>query len=264
MQTLTLQNRLGLPITTSLLTPSNPPRGLAILLHGLGGFRTQKHMQTIAETFLSNDYAVLNIDATNSIGDGGGRYEDATMQKHYEDLEDVIAWAKHQPWFIAPFILTGHSLGGYAVARYAEEHPEEVRALFPFANVVSGELSFEANERFKPGKLAAWKETGWFIRTSKSRPDIEMRLPWSHMEERLNHDLRPHADKLTMPVLMIVGSEDDSTPPDHQRGFFDMLPDQSIPRKEIHIIPGAPHTFKAPEHLAELAKTLDAWVKKIL
>ena len=182
------------------------------------------------------------------------------MQRHYNDLVDGTAWAKTQPWFITPFVIAGHSLGGYAVARYAEEHPEEVKAVFPFANVVSGELSFEANERSKPERLKEWKETGWFIRTSNSKPGTVMRLPWSHMEERLNHDLRPHADRLTMPVLMIVGTEDDSTPPDHQQIFFDLIPGNE---KELHIIDGAPHTMKSPEDLAQVKEILDAWIKKI-
>lgn len=52
MQTLTLQNRNNLKINTDLHTPSNSSKGLTILLHGLGGFRTQPHMQTLVQAFL--------------------------------------------------------------------------------------------------------------------------------------------------------------------------------------------------------------------
>lgn len=59
---------------------------------------------------------------------------------------------------------------------------------------------------------------------------------------------------------MIVGSEDDSTPPDHQRGFFNIIPSHD---KEIHIIEGAPHTMKKPEHLEQVSEIVDALVKNI-
>ena len=86
----------------------------------------------------------------NSIGDSGGKYEDATIQDHYKDLVDVIAWAKTQNWYREKFVLAGHSLGGYAVARYAEDHPEKVKAVFPYALVVSGELNWKASQQFNP------------------------------------------------------------------------------------------------------------------
>ena len=232
------------------------PKGLAFLEHGLGGFKDQKHFFLMAEIFLNHGYTVVNFDATNSIGESEGRYEDATMQDHYEDLVDVIAWAKTQDWYKEPFMLAGHSLGGYAVARYAEDHPSEVKALFPFALVVAGELSFEAAERNKKEETAAWKETGWTDRTSNSKPGVEMRLPWSHMEERLKHDLRPNANKLTMPVLFVVGEKDSSCPPDHEKILFDLVPG----KKEFHIVPDAPHTFKTPEHLAQLQTILSNWL----
>jgi len=61
-----------------------------------------------------------------------------------------------------------------------------------------------------------------------------------------------------MPVLMIVGDQDDSTLPEHQKIFYERLPG----KKEFHIIKGATHTFKDPEHLKELEEIFDQWIKK--
>src|SRR5262245_46916455 len=129
--------------------PKNP-RGLAFVMHGLAGFKEQPVVLAIAETFFSQNYIVVNFDATNSIGESGGTYEAATAQNHYEDLVDVIAWAKKQHWYREPFILAGVSLGGYASVRYAEEHPNEVKAVFPHALFVAGELNYKAMEKFEP------------------------------------------------------------------------------------------------------------------
>lgn len=255
MKTFSIQNRKDLKIVLDVSIPENPI-GLAFVLHGLGGFKDQKHIQLIADTFFEHGYTVVNFDATNSIGESEGRYEDATMQNHYEDLVDVVAWAKTQDWYMEPFILAGHSLGGYAVAQYAEDFPREVKGVFPFALVVSGELSFEAAKRYKKEETDAWKETGWTYRKSNSKPGIEMKLPWSHMEERLKHDLRPNADKLTMPVLFLMGEKDESCPPDQEKILFGLVPG----KKEFHTIPDAPHTFRTQEHLEALKAVLTDWL----
>ena len=256
VQKFSIKNRYGLEIVGDVII-AEKSIGLAFVLHGLGGYRTQPGMQMIAQTFFENSYSVVNFDATNSTGDSGGGYEHATMQAHYEDLVDVIDWSKKQDWYMEPFVLAGHSLGGYAVARYAEDHPEVVQAVFPFALVVNGELSWKANEH--SGELQKWKESGWRVSESKSRPGVIKRLPWSHMEERLKHDLLPHADQLTMPTLFLMGENDSSCPPDHEKILYDLVPGP----KEFHVVAGAPHTFRTPEHLEQLKSILSNWIKKL-
>ncbi|TSC77645.1 MAG: Uncharacterized protein G01um101424_268 [Parcubacteria group bacterium Gr01-1014_24] len=253
-----IKNRKGLEIVGNVSLPENP-QGLAFTLHGLGGFKEQPHIMVLVDALLENGYAVVNFDATNSIGESEGKYEDVNMQSHYEDLVDIITWAKTQEWYKEPFILAGHSLGGYAVARYAEEHPKKVKAVFPYALVVAGELSYKAAEMEDSEKLKKWKETGWQERQSSSKPGTKLRLPWSHMEERLKHDVRPKASNLTMPVLLIVGSEDKSCTYGTQHMLYDLIPGP----KEIHIIPNAPHTFKDPEHLAQSKVLFNSWLKKL-
>lgn len=258
MEKFELKNRYGLKIVGEIHKPENPI-GLAFVLHGLGGFKEQVSIIAIVETLFKNGYMVVNFDATNSYGESEGKYENATTQLHYEDLVDVIGWAKEQSWYIKPFVLIGHSLGGYAVARYAEDYPDEVKAVVPLALVVSGELSYKAHEQNGREDLRKWEETGWSERTSVSKPGLIKRLPWSHMEERLKHDLIPSASNLKMPVLLIVGENDLVCPPEHQKILFDII---SGP-KELHIIPGAPHTFKEEKDLNELRKIFNSWLKKI-
>lgn len=253
-----IKNRKGLEIVGIVSIPENST-GLAFTLHGLGGFKEQPHIMTIVKALLAHGYVVVNFDATNSIGESEGKYENATMQNYYEDLIDVISWAKTKNWYQEPFILAGHSLGGYAVARYAEDHPDEIKAVFPYALVVSGELSYKAYEMFEPEKLKEWKKTGWQTRMSASKPGTELKLPYSHMEERLKHDLRPNASKLIMPLLLVVGENDKSCTSGNQQTFYDLIPGS----KELHIVPGAPHTFIESEHLAQLKIILDKWLEKI-
>lgn len=251
-----ITNHKGLELAI-LIEGEGHPNGLVFIMHGLGGHKEQPHIKTMAEAFLANHYTVVRFDATNALGESGGTYEDATITTYYEDLKDVIEWAQNQPWYREPFVLAGHSLGAISSALYAERYPEKVRGLAPISTVVSGDLS--AKSPLHEHKVKEWKETGYTIKKSSSRPDVELKLPWSHMQDRLKYDLLPKADRLSMPVLLVVGEVDTGTPPQHQQILFEKLPGP----KEMHIIPGAPHTFKTENELSALKHILDTWIKKL-
>lgn len=157
-----------------------------------------------------------------------------------------------------PFILIGHSLGGISVALYAEKYPQKIKGLAPISTVVSGQLSWDA--KAGTGELEEWQRNGYRVTMSESKPGVEKRLKWSHMEDRLKYDLLPGAHKLTMPVLLMVGEIDDSTPVEHQRILYSALPGE----KELHIIDGAPHTFKDPKHLKKIKEIIGGWLKKLI
>ncbi len=233
-------------------------KGLAFVMHGLGGFKEQPLIQFFADAFLENNFTVVLFDTTHTFGESEGLYEDATTTNYYEDLEDVINWAKTQSWFEKPFWLAGHSLGGISTALYAERHPGEVKGLAPISTVISGKLSAETKS--ERGLLEEWKRTGWLIVPSESKPGLIKKLKWSEFEDRLQYDLLPEANKLTMPVLLIAGDMDRGTPPEHQKILFDKLPG----KKELHIIKNAPHTFRDPEHLKEIKDIFNKWIKNNL
>src|SRR3972149_12202676 len=90
-----IKNRKGQKIAVLIEKPENP-KGLAFVMHGLGGFKEQPHIPTFAEVFLENNYTVVRFDTTNSIGESEGKMEDVTITSFSEDLEDVISWAKSQ------------------------------------------------------------------------------------------------------------------------------------------------------------------------
>lgn len=253
-----IKNREGLEII-GLWEPVENSKGIAIVSHGLGGFKEAEHIEMIAKTFNEQNYSVIRYDTTNAFGESGGNYENATTTNHLHDLEDVIEWAKQQKWWQDNPILAGHSLGGFVSVLYAEAHPEEVKALAPFAPVVSGKLSLEAPAHTKES-LAEWKRRGYKEEESASKPGVIKRLKWSHNEDRLKYDTLPEARKLTMPVLLVVGTEDLPCPPKHIKLLYDKL---SGP-KEFHIIKGAPHTYRNPKHLTEIKEILKNWIKNSL
>lgn len=259
MEKLFIKNRKCKNISV-LVERSKNQKGLAFIMHGLGGFKEQDHITTFADAFREKGFTVIRFDATNTLGESEGKYEDATITNYYEDLEDVIKWAQEQKWYQGPFALSGHSLGGICISLYAEKYPEKVLALAPISTVVSGRLSVEAHERYEPENFAEWKKTGWQEKESHSKSGVMKRLPWSHISDRLKYDLLPKVSKLTMPVLLIVGENDTSTPPDHVQILFEILPGP----KEYHIIKNAPHTFRDKKHLEEIKTLFLKWIDKNL
>jgi pimeloyl-ACP methyl ester carboxylesterase len=253
-----VKNRKGQNMVVLLELCENQ-KGLAFVMHGLGGFKEQKHIETFAAAFKKEGFSVIRFDTTNTLGESDGKYEHARTTDYYEDLEDVIEWSKSQEWYEEPFWLCGHSLGGLSTALFAEKHPSLVKALAPISTVVSGKLCMEKPKYGETDEIKNWRETGWEIKESSSKPGVIKRLPWSHMEDRLKYDLLDNVEKLTMPVLLIVGDEDDSTPTEHQQILYNKLKGD----KEIHIIKGAPHTFKEQRHLLEIKDIMRKWIKRV-
>jgi uncharacterized protein len=251
-----IQNRNNKKLSV-IVEESPNQKGLAFVMHGKGGFKEQAHIQIFADVFKENGFTAVRFDARDTIGESEGKMEDATITGYYQDLEDVINWAKTQSWYMEPFWLAGHSLGGICIALYAENHPAMIKALAPVSTVVSGKLSYEAHD---PKELEEWKRTGWNIRESRSKPGVIIKSKWTNMEDRLNYDLLKNTDKLKMPVLLIVGDKDTSTPLKHQQILLESLPG----KKELHIIKGAPHTFKESAHLKEIKDIFNDWIKNNL
>ncbi|MBI2024449.1 alpha/beta hydrolase [Candidatus Giovannonibacteria bacterium] len=251
-----IKNRKGQKVCVLVEGVENKS-GLAFVMHGLGGFKGQPHIKAAAEAFLENGYITVRFDTTNTFGESDGKYEDATTTNYYEDLEDVIEWSGTQNWYKEPFIVCGHSLGGISTALYAQKHPEKVKALIPISPVVSGKLSTET-EHFKEIR-AEWERTGWREEESVSLPGVIKRLPWSHVVDRLKYDLIPLAGKLTMPVLIIVGDKDTTTPLAHQKILFKALPGE----KEIAVIKGATHSFRKEIDISQLKNAISDWLRKL-
>lgn len=251
-----IKNRKGQNLSV-ILDNANTSRGLVFVMHGLGGFKEQTHIQAFADAYIENGFTVVRFDTTNTFGESDGSYENATVTNYYEDLEDVINWAKSQPWYQEPFWLEGHSLGGICTALYAEKNPEMIKALAPISTVVSGEL-WKSKEDVDV--LCKWKEAGFQNKgESLSKPGVMKILNWTFVVDIMKYDLLTNIDKLTMPTLLIVGEFDASTLPQHQQLLFDALPGP----KEMHIIKGAEHTFRDKEHLNEIKSIISNWIKKL-
>lgn len=258
-QKIFIQNRKNQRIAVLVEEVPNPV-GLTFVMHGLGGNKEEPHLQVMAKVLKTHSYTTVRFDTTNTFGESDGDYSNATTTNYYEDLEDVLMWSKSQRWYQEPFCLVGHSLGALCVALFAEKYPKKVKALAPISTVISGELSLKSPQYANNDVLATWRRTGVRETPNEPKPGLIKRLKWLHMEDRLKYDLIPEASKLTMPVLMIVGDKDESTPVSHQQILFDALPNG---HKEFHVIQGSSHTFHGLKYLKQLEELFENWVKSL-
>ncbi|PWB38283.1 MAG: hypothetical protein C3F02_04740 [Parcubacteria group bacterium] len=236
-----------------LLNIVEDAKGLVFIMHGLGGFKEQKHIAAVARAFNENNFNVVRFDTTHTLGQSEGSYEDANITNYYEDLEDVINWADQQKWFVKPFALVGHSLGGFCVSYYAEKYPDNVSMLAPLGTVLAGRLTIEARDH---KEVAEWRRTGYQVRPSSSKPGVIKKLKWNQYEaDTVKYDLRPKLSVIKIPTLFVLGENDFLT--ENNRIYFDALSG----KKEWHIVKGADHTFKRDHEIEELYQIVFRWIK---
>lgn len=232
-------------------------QGLVFVMHGLGGFVGQPHMKMIVDVVKKKNYSVISFDTTNSFGESDGDYSDATVTNYLEDLEDVINWAKRNKYYQEPFILIGYSLGGLAVSLFAQKYPNMVSGLALFSTVVSGKLWKKIQNK---QVLRDWKKNGVWIREENGlNSGILKIIKWKFAEDIMKYDLSKKVGKLIMPVLIIVGSNDLTTPASQQEIFFEKIPN----KKELHVIDGAEHVFRDKKHLNMARFFLKEWLSSL-
>ncbi|MDD5749361.1 MAG: alpha/beta fold hydrolase [Patescibacteria group bacterium] len=249
-----IKNRRGRKIAV-LLEKHKDQKGLVFVTHGLGGFKEQPHITTFALAFKEKKFTVVRFDNGHSLGESYGDYNKANFTNYYNDLVDVINWSKKNKWYQEPFALASHSMGSGCILYYAAHHPKKVKAPAPTATVIGGKYSLQ---HYKPEDLTKWEESGLREELSKSK-GIVKKLNWPQFKKDiLKYDILILAHKLTMPVLLMVGSKDTGTPLADQKKLYSKLKGD----KELHVIKGSTHTFKEKKHLEQIKKIFKNWISK--
>jgi uncharacterized protein len=196
-----------------LFRPSGPPRALVVYLHGKDNNRS--FGASVAERLVPQGFAVLAYDQ-RAHGQSGGLYCTYGQQES-ADLSRVLDQVP-----IAPIYVIGHSLGGAVALRAASADPR-IRALVVAASF--SDLTLIVKER-TPGFVPAFA-----VQEALARAEREAGF---HIR-----DISPResALKIRVPVLLIHGSEDGYTHPDHTRRLQAALPG---PKRAL-FVDGASH-----------------------
>lgn len=239
-----IKNRRGLKMALKVVFHENPTNWV-IMEHGLASRKDYPHMKVMEEVFSMHGYNVINMDATNSLNESEQDSEGITFTKHYEDLEDVIAWAKSQG-MTTPFALAGQSLGAAAVVRYASMHPHEINLLvaaaFPW---LKGSDAVKVNK-----KTPEILRQGYYDQVSKSTGRT-LRIYRNYLDDMANYDFSKFVHKITAETHLIVGLKDGEYRIESNKRFYDLLACE----KTIQWLSGVPHD------LANTPETKDKFTK---
>ncbi len=226
-----IKNRKGLKIALRISTfPDN--KKLAFLLHGQGSRKEYPHMLVMEEMFLKNGFNVINIDATNSLNESDSSPDGITFTGHYEDLEDTIAWAKTQDFYVEPFALAGQSLGAQAVIYYAIKHPKDTNFVISCALPwLDGKIEIKQNKR-TPSII----EKGFYDQVSKSTGKV-LRIFKNYLDDFDKYNFVPLIKNITADTHIICGLQDTQYHIENNKTLYDLL----TCKKSLQLLPNVPH-----------------------
>ena len=240
-----------------LTYPDDTPHGMAVLQHGLAGSSDHPLMQALGRTFAEAGYTVVNMDATNSLNTSEGELKDFTIKRHYEDLEDCLEWAAEQSFYKAPYIVAGHSMGGFSVLHHAAHYPVLTSAAIAIAPVTSGVNLLNAWREYSPEEYEQWRREGYLEKVSLADPSRTGHVPWEAWKEWLLHTLYPIAPDMIMPTFFIHASDDVRIPPDHLERFITHVPEP----KTYEVLEEGGHSFEDIEARKALLDKIAAWLQ---
>jgi len=247
MEKVFIKNRNGLKLALRVTLPKNASK-LVFLEHGLGARKEYPHMLVMEEVFAENGYNVVNMDAANSLNESESSPEGITFSGHYQDLEDVIAWAKTQSFYTEPFALAGQSLGAAAIILFAGTYPEKVNLLvsasFPW---VKGKEKANDDEM-----LRAIAKNGFYDKVSKTTGRT-LRMYKSFLDDVAKTDFTDAAKNITADTFLIVGTLDSENHIENNKKLYKLLQC----KKTLMLLPDVPHDLaNTPETKETFTKAM--------
>jgi alpha-beta hydrolase superfamily lysophospholipase len=116
----------GLKIYTRSWQPETAPRGVVVIVHGFNSHSGQ--YLWVGEQFASKGLAVYALDLRGRGRSEGERYYVEKMEDYVDDVQTLVTQAKAENPGLPVFLL-GHSAGGVVSCNYALDHQSEIDGL---------------------------------------------------------------------------------------------------------------------------------------
>ena len=232
-QTSTFENKAGLKIFTRIWLPDGDILGIIVITHGLNSH--SGYYQWTAEQFTAQNYAVYALDQQGRGQSEGERFYTDNIYDAVADVDYVVDLAKKKHLNLPVFVL-GHSAGGVLACLYSLEHQEKLSGLIcesfafkvpapDFALAVLKGLSHIAphlhtiklkNEDFSRNPEAVASMNNDPLIADESQPSKSMEQ-LVKADERLEKEF----PRITLPVLILHGTDDKATKPSGSQFFYD-------------------------------------------
>jgi alpha-beta hydrolase superfamily lysophospholipase len=239
-------------------------------LHGLGDHSGL--YPNLASHFPARAVALYAFDMRGNGRSPGQRAYLGSWKEYRGDLEAFIGRIREwEPGL--PLFLLGNSLGGLVVLDYVLHHPGQVEGVIAAAPVLGdvgvppvlmalGRVMSRVLPRFslnvgmdlaglarEPSVVEAVLADPLFHRRGTARLSTEVTAAIARVQQL--------AGSLSVPLLILHGSDDRMVPPDGSRTFFAKV---RFPDREFREYPGAYHGLFADRGFEEVLGDLERWI----
>ena len=198
-------------------------RNLLIIGHGVTGNKDRPFVVALANAVAAEGMPVLRFSFSGN-GSSGGDFRHSTISKEVDDLKAVVTAAHDNGYRV---IYAGHSMGG-AVGVLAAASDDRIRFLISLAGMVNTKAFYEREFGEEiPDSGCMWEEPSCPL-SSSFKNDLESIVSTA-----------PRAANITIPWLLVHGTEDDVVPITDSQEIFALA---NEPKKLVEL-PGANHVF---------------------
>lgn len=254
MKAVRYKARDGLEIRGYLTLPAGRPATglpLVVMPHGGPYARDEWQYDPWVQYLASRGYAVLQPNFRGSTGFGRDFVERGTGQwgrGMQDDVDDGVKWLAGQGTVdLKRVCIMGASYGGYAAMWAAVRNPELYRCAISFAGVsdVASMLRYSAKSFSAPRYFRDWRAR---VQGDKGF-ELDQISPLKQVE------------KLTVPLLIAHGTEDDTVPLSQSRRLHDAMLKIKRPHEYV-VYEGEGHGFDDPAHSTDFLNRVGTFLDK--
>ncbi|HUZ95610.1 MAG TPA: lysophospholipase [Edaphobacter sp.] len=230
----TVEGATGLNIFFRSWRPDEKPFAIIVIIPGFNAH--SGYYEWVAEQFVADGLAVYAVDLRGRGNSDGERFYVEAFEDYVRDVEAVTAVVKSREPDL-PILLLGHSAGGVVACLYTLDHQAELTGLIcesfahelpapDFALAFFKGLSHVAphahilhlpNERFSRDPKAVEAMNNDPLIAHETQPTQTM-AAMVRADERLKKEF----SQITLPVLILHGTDDKNTRPSGSQHFYDM------------------------------------------
>ena len=223
---------------------------IVIVCHGFHGSKTRTRFVKLGRRLSEQKIALFRFDCAGH-GDSEGECRNITLSQELKDLEAAFEYVSKLKAVDRKRIgLLGESFGSIVVTLFALRHPQ-VKTIVLWAPALNQKLLFP--EWYTQYEIRKWKKQGYFDER-KYRTGVQF------LREVEKKNFVEEAIKLTLPILIVQGTRDDTVPPSESKQLFRKL----VGPKKLLMIKGGDHVLERYDVRQKVVRATVSWFEKYL